>query len=145
MVWLPWAALAAALALLGAWWASRRGDAPAALRRVGYAVGVLGLWALGVPLLLWRLWAALSGWAARLLLNPLSWIGLVATAAAVVLVLAGIAWGRRRAARPPSGRSVARKQPQNRKQPQTTAVETRTAPADEDAEIDAILRRHGIS
>lgn len=142
MVWLPWAALAAALAMAGAWWASRRGDAPAALRRVGYAVGVLGLWALGVPSLLWRLWAALSGWASRLLLNPLSWIGLVATAVAVGLVLTGLAWGRRRAVRPSSGRPV------TRKQPQSSAVETRTAasaPAEEDAEIDAILRRHGIS
>lgn len=152
MIWLPWIALLAVLALAGAWWAGRRGDAPAAVRRVGYALGVLGLWALGIPSLLYRLWAALSGWAARLLLNPLSWVGVVATVAAVILVLAGIAWGSRREPR----RAVTGGGEKQRKQrepgalePQSTRdLQTSTQSSSEssaDAEIDAILRRHGIS
>jgi len=152
MVWLPWAGLGAALALLGAWWAGRRGDAPAAVRRVGYAIGVLGLWALGVPSLLYRLWAALSGWAARLFFNPLSWVGLVATAAAVLLVLAGLAWGRRHEARPPR-RSLRREQPATTgsgprapsSQPDAVEPSAASPQSSEDAEIEAILRRRGIS
>jgi hypothetical protein len=100
LVWLPWVVALAALALAGAWWASRRGDAPAALRRLGYAIGVLGLWGLGVPTLLARLWSTLGGWVTRLVFNPLSWLGLVATVVAVLMILVGLAWARRRESSP---------------------------------------------
>lgn len=144
MVWLPWAGLGAAVALLGTWWAARRGDTPATLRRGGYAIGVLGLWALGVPSLLWHLWAALGGWAGRLLLNPLSWVGAIATAVSVVLVVTGIAWGNRREPR----QKITGSRWGRRKKPEPGALEppaTRSTPGNEDPEIEAILRRHGIS
>ena len=134
LVWLPWVVALAALALAGAWWASRRGDAPAALRRLGYAVGVLGLWGLGVPTLLARLWSTLSGWVTRLVFNPLSWLGLIATGAAVLLVLAGIAWGRRRESSP---QRAVKQSPQRAVAP--------AASSSEDEEIEALLRRRGIS
>lgn len=134
VVWLPWVAVLAALFLAGAWWASRRGDAPATLRRLGYAVGVLGLWGLGVPTLLARLWSTLSGWVARLVFNPLSWLGLIATVVAVLLVLVGLAWGRRRES-----------SPRTRALPKSSskAVETSSS-SSEDEEIEALLRKHGI-
>lgn len=134
LVWLPWVAALAALALAGAWWASRRGEAPAALRRLGYAVGVLGLWGLGVPTLLARLWSALSGWVARLVFNPLSWLGLIAVVVAVLMVLVGLAWGRRREGSP-QGRALPRSSGKS--------VTTSTS-SSEDAEIEALLRKHGI-
>lgn len=133
VVWLPWVVLLAALAVGGAWWASRRGDAPGALRRLGYAVGILGLWALGVPTLLTRLWSTLGSWITRLAFSPLSWLGLVATAVAVLMVLAGVAWGRRRERSPRSVRSAS-----------SSAVPASSS-SSEDAEIEALLRKHGIS
>jgi hypothetical protein len=136
LVWLPWVVLLAALALAGAWWASRRGDAPAALRRLGYAVGVLGLWGLGVPTLLARLWSTLSSWVARLVFNPLSWLGLVATVVAVLLVLAGLAWGRRR-----EGSA----QPRAVRKSSSKAVAASSSSSSEDEEIEALLRKHGTS
>jgi hypothetical protein len=135
LVWLPWVVALAALALAGAWWASRRGDAPAALRRLGYAVGVLGLWGLGVPTLLARLWSTLSSWVARLAFNPLSWLGLVATGVAVLMVLAGLAWARRRETSP---------QPRAVKGSSSKAVAPRSS-SSEDDEIEALLRKHGIT
>jgi type IV secretory pathway TrbL component len=135
LVWLPWVVALAALALAGAWWASRRGDAPAALRRLGYAVGVLGLWGLGVPTLLARLWSTLSGWVTRLVFNPLSWLGLAATVVAVLMVLVGLAWGRRRESSP---------QPRAVQKSSSKAVAT-SSTSSEDEEIEALLRKHGIS
>jgi hypothetical protein len=134
VVWLPWVALLAALALAGAWWAARRGDAPGALRRLGYALAICGLWALGVPTLLSRLWATLGGWVTRLVFSPLSWLGLVATAVAVLMVMAGVAWGRRRGAAPST--VVAG---------QRAAAPIASSSNSEDAEIEALLRKHGIS
>jgi len=135
LVWLPWVVALAALALAGAWWASRRGDAPAALRRLGYAIGVLGLWGLGVPTLLARLWSTLGGWVTRLVFNPLSWLGLVATVVAVLMILVGLAWARRRESSP---------QPKALPKSSRKAVATSSS-SSEDEEIEALLRKHGIS
>ena len=135
LVWLPWVVALAALALAGAWWASRRGDAPAALRRLGYAIGVLGLWGLGVPTLLARLWSTLGGWVTRLVFNPLSWLGLVATVVAVLMILVGLAWARRRESSP---------QPEALPKSSSRTVATSSS-SSEDEEIEALLRKHGIS
>ncbi len=154
VVWLPWVGLATALLLLSAWWSLRRHNAAAALRRTGYAVALLGLWALGVPELVYRLWAAMSGWGARLLLSPLSWLGAIVTAIGVLFVIAGVAAGRRQAVRSSSGREHLQKstvavpagnQPGKQVVVKSGAGKKGKQSSDEDDEIDAILRRHGIS
>ena len=139
-----WGALTLSLTLLGAiytWYAYRRRGLAPALR--GAALTLLPVAALLTRTL--RMFTeiadAITGWATRLVFSPTVWVGVVVAGISVLLFGAARVVDRRgtgsgrTAPRTPSapGRSAARR------------VET-SDPADDDmADIEAILRKRGIS
>ena len=66
--------------------------------------------------------------------NPLSWLGLVATVVAVLMILVGLAWARRRES-----------SPQPEALPKSSRAVATSSSSSEDEEIEALLRKHGIS
>lgn len=128
-----WQALGLTLTLLGL------GGSVLLWRRRGAAAGLRGMaWSLlpaaaaltGTLRLLWEVADAVASWAVRLVFSPLVWLGLVVAGASLVLfVVSGVL--RRRA----------------RSAPQTELPQGRPAvSSDSDmADIEAILKKHGIA
>jgi len=146
-----WQALGLTLTLLGlvlsalVW---RRRGATAGLRGVAWSLLPLAAALTGTLRLLWRVGDAVVDWAVSLVFSPVVWLGIVLAGVSVVLfVVTGVL--RNRAADAGGGRAPARGQvtaerstaPASPKQAGTGAA------ADEGLEddIEAILRRHGIS
>lgn len=132
---LPWAAVLSALAGFFAWRAWRAGDRAAAVRRTGWALVPWALWLAGGLRLVVRIGAAIADWAAGFVFRPSVWLGLGVAVVAVVLIVVG---SRMRDRAAPRAAQPAARRP---------AVESRSAkPAKDDdlAEIEDILRRHGI-
>jgi len=139
---LPWAAVLSALGFFFAWRAWRAGDRAATVRRVGWGLVPWALWLVGGLRLVVRIGAAVADWAAGFAFRPSVWLGVGVAIIAVALIALGSRGRDKTAAAPdtepgrvPRGR--ARK----------AAVEGRPAPAGKDddlAEIEDILRRHGI-
>ena len=137
-----WAALALTLTLIGgvltvlAW--RRRGPA-AGVRGLAWTLVPVAAWLTGTLRLATDVVEAVVDWAARLVFSPAVWLGVVvAGVAAVLFVVSGMmrARGVGGSARPRKEREVG--------QPKRRAV---SAPADDDddmADIEAILKKHGI-
>src|SRR3954470_6383473 len=132
-----WEALGLVLTLLGlvlsvVVWA-RRGPA-AGLRGVGWSLIPLAAGLTGVLRLGWDVTHAVVDWAGRLVFSPVVWLGLVvAGASAACFVVSGLLRRRGRPVKkgPPPG---ARAAPPQKQQPD-----------DDLADIEDILRRHGIT
>jgi hypothetical protein len=138
-----WQALTAVLTLLGlagsvAFW-RLRGPA-AGLRMLAVALLPAAAYLTGTLRLFWEVGAAVVQWALRLTFNPLTWLGI---GLAVVSVLLFVLAGRlRRRSSPARGRDSLPASP-SRKPARPTGT---TAAEDDDmADIEAILKRHGIS
>jgi heme exporter protein D len=140
-----WQALGLTLTLLGLvaslllW--RRRGPA-SGLRAAAWALLPLAAAMTGTLRLGWEIAESIVDWAVRLVFSPVVWLGIVLAGISVVLfVVSGVV--RRRTA--PEGRKAetpGRKAalPKDRSTPGAPAV------GDDDmADIEAILRRHGIS
>lgn len=134
LVTLPWAAALSAVALYFAWRSYRAASYRRTVRRLGWALVPWALWLVGLLRLVLRIGSALSDWAAGFAFNPSVWLGIAIGALAALLIVAG--GGRRRTAvEAGSTRAVGAGRP-GRRQPVV----------DEDVDdIDAILRKHGIS
>lgn len=143
-----WQALTVVLTLLGlagtvAFWRLR--GPVAGLRMLAVALLPAAAYLTGTLRLLWEVGAAVVRWAVRLTFSPLMWLGVgIAITSVLLLVLAGVlrrrgvGGGPRRRESLPSSASRAPAKP----------VGTTGAPAAEDedlADIEAILKRHGIS
>ena len=139
-----WGALTLSLTLLGAiytWYAYRRRGLPPALR--GAALTLLPVAALLTRTL--RMFTeiadAITGWATRLVFSPTVWVGVVVAGISVLL------FGAARVV-DPRGTGSGRTAPRTPSAPGRSAgkrVET-SVPADDDmADIEAILRKRGIS
>jgi hypothetical protein len=123
----------------------RRRGVVAGLRALGVTLLVPATYLTGTLRLLWEVGDAVVGWAARLVFSPVVWFGVsLAGVAVLVLVTAGLLARR--------GIGTGRSVPSRRRSRAVGAasgsgVGTGSAPAaDDDLEdIEAILRRHGIS
>lgn len=139
-----WAALAAALTVLGVVWtvvAFRRRGAANGLRALGFTLLPAAAWLTGTLEMFTEVAHAVLDWATGLVLNPFVWAGIGLAGGAVLLFLLS-AWLR--------DRQLARGQSRQRRDPAATAS-GREAPQvsaggsdDETDEIEEILRRRGI-
>ena len=143
-----WQALGLTLTLLGlvlsvvVW---RRRGATAGLRGVAWSLLPLAAALTGTLRLLWRIGDATVDWALRLVFSPVVWVGVALAGVSVVLfVVTGFLRGR---SAPPASRSKARGEVTAERSAPPAAQGPGAAPADEGLEddIEAILRRHGIS
>ena len=131
-----WEALGLILTILGlvlsvvVW--SRRGPA-AGLRGVGWSLIPLAAGLTGVLRLGWDIADAVVTWAGRLVFSPVVWLGvIVAGASAACFVVSGLL---RRRGKPAKGVAAGQKK----------ALPAKQQPENEFADIEDILRKHGIS
>lgn len=134
-----WAALALTLTLLGGIWtwiAYQRRGVPAALKGAGLTLLPLAAYLTKTLQMLTEIGDAVVDWAASLVFSPVVWLGVVLAGVAVVLFGVGRALEQRRG---PEPKKSERSLPAARQQ--------RGAPAIDDdlAEIEALLRKRGIS
>lgn len=145
-----WQALGLTLTLLGLGLSAlvwRRRGATAGLRGVAWSLLPLAAALTGTLRLLWRVGDAVGDWALSLVFSPAVWIGIVLAGVSVVLfVVTGFVRGRAGAAggkAPARGQVTADRSAAPAGQPRAGA-----GPAAEEGledDIEAILRRHGIS
>lgn len=146
-----WQALTAVLTLLGlagtvAFW-RRRGPA-SGLRVLALALLPVAAYLTGTLRLIWEVGDAVVSWALRFTFSPAVWLGLGLVALSVTLFVVA---GRLRRREPSSARSaegpaLPGKTSRRPAQPVGRRADERPVPADDDmADIEAILKRHGIS
>ena len=142
-----WQALGLTLTLLGlvlsvlVW---RRRGAASGLRGVAWSLLPLAAALTGTLRLLWRVGDAVVDWAVRLVFSPVVWLGIVLAGVSVVLfVVSGVL--RKRS---PAGKGRTARKQVTAERSSAPATRSYTAPAAEEGledDIEAILRRHGIS
>jgi len=126
--WLPWTAALSVVALVAAWRAWRRHDRPAVARRVGYALLPWAALLLGLYGLVWRVGSTVGFWASRFVFDPTAWLGMITAVLSTGLIVVGRRLARRRD--PAPARAI-------RKGSSSTD--------DELGDVEAILRKHGIT
>ena len=148
-----WSAVGLALTAVGlvlsvaAW---RRRGAASGLRGVAWSLLPLAAAMTGLLRVVWEVADSVSSWAARLVFSPTVWAGIVVGGvSATLFVVSGFL--RRRAPQRPS-RKERKAAEATGSSPAVTAkgpapASTGSAPAQDDdmADIEAILRKHGIS
>ena len=137
-----WGALALALTALGGiytWWALRHRGFAAAVRAAGLTMLPLAAWMTGLLQVFGAVSNAFAHFFARLVFSPLVWLGVIVFVVAFVLIGAGNVLSRRGA--PAKGRK------QRPTQTKAVAPTSKHDPLidDEMAEIQAILKKRGIS
>jgi hypothetical protein len=147
-----WQALGLVLTVLGlvvsalVW--SRRGPA-SGLRAVAWSLIPLAAGLTGVLRLGWEITDSVLDWAVRLVFSPMVWIGIVVAVVSLLLfVVSG--WMRRRSPRTRTSRRAAgsSKAPEALPREQSapsTAAQTAGSGGDDMADIEEILRKHGIT
>lgn len=145
-----WAALTLSLTVLGGiwtWLSFRHRGASSGMRALGVTLLPLAAYLTKTLQMFTRIVDAVTDWAAHLVFSPIVWVGVLLGAAGVVLiVVSGMMRSRQRAQEvtPSSDRSQRRTQRRSLARPTGTATAvTETDP--ELAEIEAILRKRGIS
>lgn len=151
-----WAALALVLTLIGlgyAWLAWRRRGAAAAMRGLAWALVPVAAWLTGTLELAGGIVEDVVDWGARLVFSPTVWLGVVVAAFAVALwVLSGIMRARGIGVRD-QPRAVRSERAAGEVEPgRSPAPPAKQAPGkkgaeddlDDMADIEAILKRHGI-
>jgi heme exporter protein D len=141
-----WQALGLALTVVGllasvvVW---RRRGATSGLRAVAWSLLPLAAGLTGVLRLFWQIGVDIAAWAVRVVLSPIVWLGVVVAGVSLVLfVVTGVLRAKgvgRRSRREPAARKP---------EVTSTGAPAATSPADEDddlADVQAILKRHGIS
>jgi hypothetical protein len=137
-----WGALALALTTLGGiytWWALRHRGVTAAVRAAGITLLPLAAWMTGLLEVFGEVTDAFAHWFTRLVFSPVVWLGIVVFAFAFVLIGAANLVSRRVGPAPRRTRRGDR--------PKAVAPTARQEPLidDEMAEIQAILKKRGIS
>ena len=148
-----WQALGLVLTIVGlglsviVW---RRSGAGRGLRAASWSLVPLAAGLTGLLELVWEMLDALLSWATRLVFSPVVWLGLVVAGVAVVLHLAGSFLVRR--SRPGRRSARSRHRPRASSPPHPASATKRSkrskrsdAVVDDQDDIEAILRRHGIS
>jgi len=149
-----WAALAAALTVAGliwTWLAFRRRGAANGLRALGFALLPAAAWLTGTLEMLTEVVGSVTDWATGLVLNPRTWTGIGLAGLAVVLwVVSGVLRDRQLAraqggAGPSAGRGSGRREDTGKALPATAQPSSSPVVDDEMADIEAMLKRRGIS
>ncbi len=149
-----WEALGLALTvvgLLGSLVLWRRRGATAGLRGMAWSLLPLAAGLTWVLQLVWRIGNLVAGWALHVVLSPLVWLGVAIAGVSVVLFGVTGALRARRAARGAEPRGVSREKTPGRaagggKAPAQPKSTTGDDGSDDDmADVQAILKRHGIS
>jgi hypothetical protein len=141
-----WVALALTLTLLGGlytWFAFRRRGFVAGLRGVGFTLLPAALLLTDTLQLITEIGSAIGDWALDLALSPSTWFGIILAGVSVVcFVVAGFVANRGSDAATSSEPSGKKELPKGRGQKADPVL----ADADpEMAEIEALLRKHGIT
>lgn len=135
-----WLALGLVLTLLGLGLSTvvwvRKGPARG-LRAVAWSLLPLAAALTGVLRLVGQVGEAVTTWAVRLVLSPVVWLGIVLAGVSLVLFVVSGWLGRRQARRAPAA--------QQRTTAPTREVGRGSTGDQELDDIDALLRRHGIS
>lgn len=146
-----WGALACALSAVGAlitWAAWRRRGAVPALRGLAWTLLPLAAWLTGTLRLVAEVFTDVAFWALHLAFSPVVWLGIVLAGTSVVLfTVSGMIDRSRRASRadslPRRGPSRLGRGARSRRR---SGQDGAPAVGDGDlADIEAILRKHGIS
>jgi predicted membrane protein len=144
-----WGALALSLTVLGGiytWWALRHRGFTAAVRAAGITLLPLAAWMTGLLEVFGDVADSFAHWFTRLVFSPLVWLGMIVFVVAVVLIGGANAVSRRIDPKP----AKSKKQKKSSGAAQPKAVSRTSAPDpmlidDEMAEIQAILKKRGIS
>ena len=140
---MSWGALALALTTLGGiytWWALRHRGVAAAVRAGGITLLPLAAWMTGLLEVAGDIGNALGHWLTRLVFSPFVWLGMLLFFVAFVLIGGSNFVSRRKdpEPKPPRGVTDAPKAVRKTSQPDPLID-------DEMAEIQAILKKRGIS
>jgi hypothetical protein len=136
-----WGALALSLTVLGGiytWWALRHRGVTAAVRGAGLTLLPLAAWMTGLLSVAGDVVDTFSNWFAHLVFSPKVWLGMIIFVVAFVLIGAANAVSRRVDPKPAKGRAA---------KPKAVQAASPSDPLldDEMAEIQAILKKRGIS
>ena len=141
-----WGALALSLTVLGGiytWWALRHRGMVAAVRAAGLTLLPIAAWLTGLLEVFGTITNAVGNWLARLVFSPSVWLGMVVFVVAIVMIVGANALARRGSPEPSK---------KSRKAAPTGSSKAVAAPSpsdplidDEMAEIQAILKKRGIS
>ena len=138
-----WAALTLSLTVLGGiwtWLSFRRRGLASGLRALAFTLLPLAAYLTKTLRMFTRIASAIGDWATSLVFNPMVWSGVVLAGLSVVLfVVSGALRAREPDAKPRKGAST--KQLPAARRGSTPAVDT----DDDMAEIEALLRKRGIS
>jgi hypothetical protein len=136
-----WGALTLTLTALGAvWttWAFRNRGAASGIRALGFTLVPLGLLLTNSLRMVTRVVNAVGSWATGLAWNPLTWIGLIVLGVSVTcFVVSGVLRDRQLGAKPAGRKEKAL--------PKGGKAQPAIAEDDDLADIEAILRKRGIS
>ena|SRR5690242_1859425 len=154
IAWLPLAGGLTLLGLIGSWFAWRRRGMAAGLRGVAWSLLPLVAYLIGAIQLLWRFGTAIGSFASSFVFSPRVWSGMILAAVALVLFVVSGGLRRRRGRRsaPQAGTlpapASARAGVDGGGKPAAALPAAKgkpAAPDDDMSEIQAILRRRGIS
>ncbi|MGI8986438.1 MAG: hypothetical protein ACR2GM_06550 [Nocardioidaceae bacterium] len=138
-LWLPWVAMLSAGGVVGAWISWRKGRRGAAVSWLGWATVPWAAYLLGLISLGFRVIDAVGDWATRFAFNPAAWVGMVLGVVAVALIAGGTRL------RGKQSRSSSAKTPRAARGSSKREVDTDGTRDPQLDEIDAILKRRGIS
>ena len=139
---MSWGALALSLSVVGGiytWWALRHRGVAAAVRGAGLTLLPIAAWLTGLLQVVGEIGDSLSNWLARLVFSPSTWLGIIIGFVAIVLIGSARALGRREK---PDASDAGRGSTPKAVGPTKTSDPLID---DEMAEIQAILRKRGIS
>jgi hypothetical protein len=138
-----WGALALSLTVVGGiytWWALRHRGMVAAVRGLGLTLLPIAAWLTGLLEVFGDIADSLSNWLAKLVFSPSTWLGMIIGFVAIVLIGGARAVARR--GQPAAATTRRTTQP---KAVQPTSTSHDALIDDEMAEIQAILKKRGIS
>ena len=138
-----WGALALSLTVLGGiytWWSLRHRGFTAAVRAAGFTLLPLAAWLTGLLQVFGEVADSFAHWFTRLVFSPTVWLGVIVFVVAFVLIGGANALARRTAPEKPAKK-------RRGDQPKAVGATSHPDPLidDEMAEIQAILKKRGIS
>lgn len=144
-----WAALALSLTVLGGiwtWFSFRRRGLASGLRALAFTLLPAAAYLTKTLRMFTEIADAITDWAARLVFSPSVWLGVMVTAAAAGLFVVSGWLRRRERARAPRATGAGEKRAEIARGRGTTARGPVDDPVDSEmAEIEALLRKRGIS
>jgi hypothetical protein len=141
-----WGALALSLTVLGGiytWWALRHRGMVAAVRAAGLTLLPIAAWLTGLLQVFGTITNALGNWLARLVFSPSVWLGMIVFVVAIVMIVGANALARRGS--PQAARKSRKAAPAGSAKAVAAPSPTDPLIDDEMAEIQAILKKRGIS